>query len=204
MSADHQKAYRERQKARMLVDPNYAEEIKAKRREESRKRRVDPEQNAKILETQRRRNAERMKNDPEYMKKKRESGKRHYHNNKDSRLAASRQWAEDNDRSEYMLEWARANPEQRRESARRRKALIKGADKIETFSKLEIWERDQGICGICNEPADPMDWHLDHVIPLSKGGQHTLLNVQVSHPKCNMSKKDKMPTEVILNGNSMF
>lgn len=187
---------RAKQKERMAVDPEYAAEVKAKRAawDKTYYEQEDPEERNAYMRAWHAKKVE--EEDPEYLKRKRESGRKHYQNNKDSRLAYYREWAEDNDRSEYNLEWARANPDKRRESSRRRKALIKGADTIEIFSKNEIWERDKGICGICNEPADPMDWHLDHVIPLSKGGQHTLANVQVSHPKCNLSKKDKMPTEV--------
>ena len=54
--------------------------------------------------------------------------------------------------------------------------------------------RDAGICGICQYPVDPTDWHLDHVIPLSKGGHHTYANVQVAHPDCNQHKHGRLPT----------
>jgi 5-methylcytosine-specific restriction endonuclease McrA len=32
--------------------------------------------------------------------------------------------------------------------------------------------------------------HLDHVIPLSKGGNDTPDNVRTTHAKCNMAKGD--------------
>jgi 5-methylcytosine-specific restriction endonuclease McrA len=41
----------------------------------------------------------------------------------------------------------------------------------------------------CKECVDVDDWHLDHVKPLSKGGEHTYANV--AHPKCNLSKGAK-------------
>lgn len=187
---------RAKQKAKRLADPKLDSLIKAKVREDSRKRRSDPEENARILANQRRRHAERSIEDPEYVEMKRESGRKHFWNNRESRLEVSRTWAEENDRSEYNLEWTRANPKKRAESRRRRKALVKGATEIETFSKEEIWERDRGICGICGLPANEDYWHLDHVIPLSRGGNHTRKNVQVSHPNCNLSKKAKLPEEM--------
>jgi 5-methylcytosine-specific restriction endonuclease McrA len=35
-------------------------------------------------------------------------------------------------------------------------------------------------------------FHVDHIMPLAKGGLHCYTNVQVAHPKCNLSKKDKI------------
>jgi 5-methylcytosine-specific restriction endonuclease McrA len=34
--------------------------------------------------------------------------------------------------------------------------------------------------------------HIDHVIPISKGGTDTLDNVRPSHAKCNLSKGNKI------------
>jgi 5-methylcytosine-specific restriction endonuclease McrA len=55
-----------------------------------------------------------------------------------------------------------------------------------------LWERDMGICHICNEAADRNYWHLDHIIPIARGGTHTWDNVAVSHPACNLSKVAKL------------
>jgi 5-methylcytosine-specific restriction endonuclease McrA len=55
-----------------------------------------------------------------------------------------------------------------------------------------VWERDEGVCGICGTAADLSDWHLDHVVPLSKGGEHSYANTQVSHPVCNLRKHAKV------------
>ena len=58
-------------------------------------------------------------------------------------------------------------------------------------------------CHICGEPIDMdaprrvgvPDWekslHLDHVIPLVKGGSHTLENVKPAHALCNIVKGKK-------------
>lgn len=56
-----------------------------------------------------------------------------------------------------------------------------------------VWRRDSGICHICGESCQMNSWHLDHIIPLSRGGTHTYDNVAVSHPICNIRKKDKLP-----------
>jgi len=59
---------------------------------------------------------------------------------------------------------------------------------IEAIDRQTVFSRDGGLCGICQQGVEPANWHLDHVIPLSKGGQHSYDNVQVSHPVCNMRK----------------
>ena len=46
-------------------------------------------------------------------------------------------------------------------------------------------------CGICEEPLDS-NYHLDHILPQSKGGANTYENMQVTHSKCNLVKHDKM------------
>jgi 5-methylcytosine-specific restriction endonuclease McrA len=69
---------------------------------------------------------------------------------------------------------------------------------IEDVDRQIVLERDEGICHICSDPVDPNEWHLDHVVPLSKGGTHEYANVAVSHPFCNESKGDKLLEELDL------
>lgn len=64
---------------------------------------------------------------------------------------------------------------------------------------IEIYERDNWKCGICNAGIDmnlchphPMSASIDHIIPLSKGGTHTESNVQSAHLKCNIYKSDRL------------
>lgn len=75
-------------------------------------------------------------------------------------------------------------------AARRRARKL--AAFVEDVDRSVVFERDKGICGICGLPVDPTDWHLDHVQPLCKGGEHSYANVQVSHPACNMRKGTKL------------
>ena len=79
-----------------------------------------------------------------------------------------------------------------------RKARVKGA-KIEQVSATKVYERDSYICGICGEPIDknlkhpdPMSCSLDHIIPLSKGGEHSMANTQPAHLVCNLSKGNRI------------
>ena len=54
-------------------------------------------------------------------------------------------------------------------------------------------KRQHGKCYYCGELVDK--YHVDHVIPLSRGGGNGPDNLVISCPKCNMSKNDKMPHE---------
>jgi 5-methylcytosine-specific restriction endonuclease McrA len=54
-----------------------------------------------------------------------------------------------------------------------------------------IWVEHDGLCNICGEPCDPQWWHLDHVVPLSKGGAHSVANCAPAHPYCNLVKGNR-------------
>lgn len=54
--------------------------------------------------------------------------------------------------------------------------------------RVRVIERDQGVCGICNEPVDPGDIHLDHIKPWSLGGPDTVDNLRVTHSLCNIKR----------------
>lgn len=63
---------------------------------------------------------------------------------------------------------------------------------VENVERAILYDRDKGMCYLCNIPVDPNDWHMDHKFPLSKGGEHSYANMAVSHPHCNLSKNAKI------------
>lgn len=87
--------------------------------------------------------------------------------------------------------WSDAHPDKRAEYAAARQARLLGQF-VERVYRSVVFKRDKGICGICHKPVDPSDWHLDHIIPISRGGEHSYANVQVTHPFCNVSKGAKL------------
>lgn len=84
-------------------------------------------------------------------------------------------------------EYVRNNLDKANEAWHRRHARLMGAT-VERFTRAEIWDRDGGRCHICGRRCDANDWHLDHIVPLARGGEHSRRNVAVAHPFCNMSK----------------
>lgn len=84
--------------------------------------------------------------------------------------------------------------DRRRNNHYRRKALMTGAD-AEDVRLADVIARDGRICGICGVDVDqsisypdPFSSSLDHIIPLSRGGAHSLANCQLAHLRCNISK----------------
>jgi 5-methylcytosine-specific restriction endonuclease McrA len=92
---------------------------------------------------------------------------------------------------ERLREWRAANPEASRllniEAAHVRRCRKAGV-RIERFNRDSIFVRDKGLCAYCGLGVDPQCWHLDHVIPIARGGGHTKSNVVASCPTCNMKK----------------
>jgi hypothetical protein len=67
----------------------------------------------------------------------------------------------------------------------------------EYVNKLQVFELDGWICGICHKPVDreatwpaPTMPSLDHITPLAAGGAHVYENVQCAHLQCNLIKND--------------
>lgn len=76
-----------------------------------------------------------------------------------------------------------------------RRRARKHTTAIEYFTRAEIIERDQATCHICGKRCQPVEIHLDHVIPLSKGGPHTKANVRVACASCNIRKGASTPSD---------
>lgn len=54
--------------------------------------------------------------------------------------------------------------------------------------RAELYERDGGLCGLCDTPVRGNDFHLDHRHPRVRGGEDTRANLHVTHPICNLRK----------------
>ena len=75
---------------------------------------------------------------------------------------------------------------------KRRAQKLSSSDESITNKALQALKMSQNFeCAYCSKLLDfsiPFSVHLDHVIPLSKGGKHTLNNVVCSCASCNLKK----------------
>lgn len=83
------------------------------------------------------------------------------------------------------------------ESAGARKKTARYGGKYGVVNRFEVFERDGWVCQLCGEPVDPdlkgpdpRCASLDHIVPLSWGGDHSMENCQLAHLSCNSSKQD--------------
>ena len=76
----------------------------------------------------------------------------------------------------------------------KRKA-IKRAAFVERVHRSVVFERCGGACHMCGAMVDPDNWHLDHVLPLVRGGEHSYANTAVACPSCNMQRGPKTMDE---------
>ena len=59
--------------------------------------------------------------------------------------------------------------------------------------RYEILKRDNYRCQICGSTAqDGVKLHIDHIIPVSKGGKTVPENLRVLCDRCNLGKSDKI------------
>ena len=68
---------------------------------------------------------------------------------------------------------------------------------ITRLSLIDLRKIQNNKCYYCDNELDfntKNKVHLDHYIPLSKGGTHSIKNVVWSCSECNRQKNAKMPT----------
>ena len=113
------------------------------------------------------------------------------------------------ERTEYQRRWREANRARLRKyfadyrnkkrtevgaNSRNYKARKKGAQGKHARADIEIKLIEQSGC--CFWCASPMrDYHVDHVVPLVKGGSNGPDNLVLACATCNISKGDRLPEE---------
>lgn len=97
--------------------------------------------------------------------------------------------------AERNRKWRQDNPEKAREKCQRRRARKKGCV-VSDADIHAVVEQAGGRCSLCNAFVPEELRHIDHIIPLSKGGPHSQENLQLLCYWCNSSKGAKLPGEV--------
>ena len=76
-------------------------------------------------------------------------------------------------------------------ASHKRRSITRQGD-VTTQQLLEL-QNNAKTCYWCGVSLKSKEVHIDHYVPLSKGGEHTLSNLAVSCAKCNQTKSVKDP-----------
>jgi len=119
--------------------------------------------------------------------------------NRESRLAKMRERHKANPQEaiDRVSEWRKANPEAVFNQYATRRARMGGSANVEPVLRQAIYDRDKGICGICGEFVERKAMTLDHLVPISRGGEHTADNLQTAHRVCNCRKHARTMDELL-------
>lgn len=118
-----------------------------------------------------------------------------YLKNRESILESDRQYRLRNleKRREMTRRWRRENPEKARVSTRNKKAMRRGAEgKHNKYHIAQLHILQNGLCNYCKIDLSK-GCHVDHIMPLSRGGSNWPENLQLLCPPCNMQKHNKIP-----------
>lgn len=103
----------------------------------------------------------------------------------------------------YKRAYRAANPEMTRAHNHTRRARKLGAGG--SHSSMDItrqYKAQRGRCyyAACGYSKLGETYHVDHIVPLSRGGSDAPENLVIACPRCNQSKHNKLPHEWIEGG----
>lgn len=102
---------------------------------------------------------------------------------------ANQQKYTDRQRADYAV-----NPEKYRTVERRRRAQMRNADGDHTPIELaEILHAQGHRCAYCRADLKKEPKHVDHIVPLARGGSNGRTNLQYLCAPCNQSKSARDP-----------
>jgi 5-methylcytosine-specific restriction endonuclease McrA len=130
---------------------------------------------------------------------KRKRDKRSYQKHKKNRLENMREWRKNNiEKSNEILKRYRTSERGRvshRAHQQRRYAAAKASEGVLTSENINLqYSKQKGRCYYCNNKVGNK-YHVDHVVPLARGGLNIPENIVIACPSCNQHKSDKLPHE---------
>lgn len=145
----------------------------------------------------------RIKDDPEFKEKIRA----YTIKNREWKRAYDKEYMERNrdHKNKLSREWAKNNRDKRRAICHNYDARRRAVEKTGVgVNELMKWKRAQRkVCYWCGVKCRS-DFHVDHYIPLSKGGRHELDNLVIACAPCNLRKNAKDPYEFAQERGRLF
>ena len=112
----------------------------------------------------------------------RERARENYRKNKEGYLASSKKWK-------------KKNPEKVRVSLQNYRAKKRDNGGVLSHDiSQRLMKLQRGMCAACRSDISK-NFHLDHINPVSSGGENTDSNIQLLCPSCNMSKQAQHPID---------
>ena len=104
-----------------------------------------------------------------------------YHANKEKARAAN-------------AAWYKANPISSRRLTHDKRARKKASGgKLSPGLTLRLLAFQKNRCALCRKSLKKTGYHMDHIVPLVRGGKNEDSNIQLTCPKCNQKKGTKDP-----------
>jgi 5-methylcytosine-specific restriction endonuclease McrA len=91
--------------------------------------------------------------------------------------------------NKYRRRWAKTNLNKTQEYYQRRRAILSKNNTLTAKEIKQQREMQNGLCFYCKLPLDNNgNGHVDHKIPLIRGGENCKENIVIACSKCNLKK----------------
>lgn len=168
------------------------------RKGKAERRQIEYEERQRARECQRQESERRRKAEQERQRQQREAEKRREAERKRLEYeAAERVRKAEQRRKQKEAEAARAANEA--QMSERRRYIAQQRRLVTDRVRYDVLTRDGQRCVICGASAkDGVQLHVDHIIPLAKGGTSDMSNLRTLCERCNLGKGDRL--EVVRSG----
>lgn len=129
-----------------------------------------------------------------------EYNSKYYAENSKEQIANAKKWASNNpDKAKSSKKkWVQANREKMNAAGRiydnnRRVRKLTNGGKLSKGLAGKLFKLQQGKCACCRGPLEK--YHLDHMMPIVRGGLNEDTNMQLLCPTCNRQKHAKHPID---------